>query len=322
MSNYAIMRVAKIKSFDGAKAVENHNTREVEVKHAIKEYTHLNQNIIGTDDIKADIQRILDQKGITKIRKNGVLALEYILTASPGYFGCDQEGYTPDPNDPKLQLWLDGCKDFIFEEFGDSVAQIHLHMDEKTPHLHCVCVPVVRNHIKATERRSNRKYEAYKLSANNWTDGIEKLREKQDLYWTKLAERGTGLERGIKASKNSVDLYKERASRDLEALKIAHQETIQKLEDSINNHRELNYQAKKDLRKEVHEFDELMKRKSNAIQAADRLIFSKRKELKELKEASFQTSKEMEKKLEEFKNAEKAIYEADRKLKKMRGPKL
>ena len=138
--------MAKIKSISGCKAVQNHNERnqKKDMEHVKDEHTHLNQQLFGSKDIEKDVQSRLDELGITKIRKNGV----------------DKEGYVPNPGSIEVVDFQYKALDFLEECFGvDNIVNAHLHMDEKTPHIHAICLPVVENYTKTKERRSNRKYE-------------------------------------------------------------------------------------------------------------------------------------------------------------------
>lgn len=212
--------MAKIKSISGCKAVQNHNERnqKKDMEHVKDEHTHLNQQLFGSKDIEKDVQSRLDELGITKIRKNGVLALEFVMTASPEYFGVDKEGYVPNPGSIEVVDFQYKALDFLEECFGvDNIVNAHLHMDEKTPHIHAICLPVVENYTKAKERRSNRKYEPYKLNASNWVDKKKQLSELQDIYARHMAP--LGLKRGVKKERDTPEKYLDKASPVIEKAK-------------------------------------------------------------------------------------------------------
>ena len=49
--------------------------------------------------------------------------------------------------------WADTCMDFVYNDLGYTKEQVlHsvVHLDEKTPHIHCVVVPFVKKLDKRT----------------------------------------------------------------------------------------------------------------------------------------------------------------------------
>ena len=110
-----------------------------------------------------------------KVRKDAVLALGIILTGS-------HERMLEIQADQKLfQKWKRANYDFVCREFGqENIVRFTLHLDEKTPHIHCIVVPI------SPEGR---------LSARHYINGSEKLEALQDRYAAPMAI--FGLERGI-----------------------------------------------------------------------------------------------------------------------------
>lgn len=51
----------------------------------------------------------------------------------------------------EILKWANGCMDFVYNDLGYTKEQIlHsvLHLDEKTPPIHCVVVPLVKKFDK------------------------------------------------------------------------------------------------------------------------------------------------------------------------------
>lgn len=67
-------------------------------------------------------------------------------------------------------------------------------VDEKTPHIHCVVVPLV----KKLDNRT--KTERYTMSKKQYIKDNIHLSQLQDKYHQRLTEKGFDLERGIKGS--------------------------------------------------------------------------------------------------------------------------
>ena len=69
-----------------------------------------------------------------------------------------------------------------------------VHLDEETPHLHCVVIPL----IKKFDKRTNT--ERYTISKKAYIKDKIHLSELQDKYHKRLTSKGYDLERGIKGS--------------------------------------------------------------------------------------------------------------------------
>ncbi len=49
--------------------------------------------------------------------------------------------------------WANTCMEFVYEDLGyekEQVLHSIIHLDEKTPHIHCVVVPLVKKLDKRT----------------------------------------------------------------------------------------------------------------------------------------------------------------------------
>lgn len=116
-----------------------------------------------------------------KRRKNSVIGVEMLLTASPEYFRPDvsQAGAY---SRSRLEKFTDACMKWLRSRFGEQLASVTLHTDEVTPHFHVALVPLVGG----------------RLNAREMFGGRAKLRELQDSFAQAL--NGLGLERGIRGS--------------------------------------------------------------------------------------------------------------------------
>jgi hypothetical protein len=118
-------------------------------------------------------QAIYDKlKGI-KVRKNAVVALEFIVSASPEFF--KNEYYS-------ASGFLSECEKFLGRRYGwDNMVATNQHFDEQTPHVHILIVPIVEK----TRRWKNRSGEGEtnkerRLCARDLTGDRFKLRQLQD----------------------------------------------------------------------------------------------------------------------------------------------
>jgi hypothetical protein len=193
MSNqYAILRVEKLKTKAEISAMSEHWRRTRNTPNADPKKKKFNRVIMGADDPYKRFCDEVERRGITKFRKNGVLALELILAFSPNYLKNEETGqYRPDAK-KLLNQWVQHTREWVKAKFGDRVMSMHLHGDEKTYHCH-LCL-----HVFELKTRKSGKI-VWGMNARAITGGAEKLRELQDSY--AIAVEPTGLKRGMRGSK-------------------------------------------------------------------------------------------------------------------------
>jgi len=138
--SFAILRTQKLKA-GNLHGSSSHVTRSRETPNADPKRQHLNRVLVGdglrpVDSIQGRVAEITRQRasaGGKKLRSDAVLAVEYILTASPEHFsGKTQE---------EIQAWADHSVKFLTDKHGKNIVSATLHMDEMTPHLHVYHVP-------------------------------------------------------------------------------------------------------------------------------------------------------------------------------------
>ena len=122
-------------------------------------------------------------------KSRSVVADELMFTATHKFFD--------NMSKEEIMRWANTCMDFVYNDLGYRKAQIlhaTLPMDELTPHIHCVVVPLV----KKLDKRTNT--ERYTISKKQYIKDNIHLSELQDIYNLRLRENGFELERGIKGS--------------------------------------------------------------------------------------------------------------------------
>src|SRR5215207_3894714 len=107
---FAILRTAKIKTAGNAGALSDHLERTMNTPNADPDLKHLNRRVIGTGDLKADIAERIGALNITP-RKNAVLGVEFLMTASPEAFA-----YQVRQEEGKKELYGDVQKWKTFEQ--------------------------------------------------------------------------------------------------------------------------------------------------------------------------------------------------------------
>ena len=122
-------------------------------------------------------------------KSRSVVADELMFTATHKFF----DNMSKD----EMLEWANTCIDFVYNDLGytkEQVLHATLHLDEATPHIHCVVVPLV----KKLDKRTNT--ERYTISKKQYIRDNIHLSELQDVYNVRLREKGYELERGIKGS--------------------------------------------------------------------------------------------------------------------------
>ena len=259
--NYAIFRSEPIYTINDLSQIGSHNKREkqaynsnpdIDIERSIdnielvplsekyvkgyyelvKDYRKEHEERMKTEreDRKRTFKQMLD-------RSNNVVADELLFTATNTFF--------KEMNKDDIRKWADTCMEFVYKDLGYKKEQIlhaTVHMDEKTPHVHCVCVVVPL--IKKFDKRTNT--ERYTISKKQFIRDKLHISELQDKYHKRLTDKGFDLERGIKGS--------DRKHIRIKDFKKINRQLEQKI--NVRNDR---------LDKIMNDFDEQMKESKNAI---------------------------------------------------------
>ena len=220
--NYAILRVEPIMTIPDLAQIGSHNKREkkayqsnpnikLELTKNNIELVPLNVKYVkGFDELTKEYKKEHDERMKTE-RANrkkryhemlnsskNVVADELVMTASHNFF--------KDMSREQIKDWADTCMEFVYNDLGYKKEQIlhaTVHLDEETPHVHCVVVPLVKKYDKRTNT------ERYTISKKQYIKDKIQLSHLQDLYHKRLTDKGYDLERGIKGSDNKHIKIKE-----------------------------------------------------------------------------------------------------------------
>lgn len=193
---YAILRTQKLKSGQAVRRSMTHAFREQDTPNADPERTPDNIHIGA-----ADIDQALEQFNARlpdKVRKNAVLAVEYLITASPE----DMHGKTRQEQDAYFRDALDWLKT---KHGAENVVYAGIHRDEQTPHMYAYVVPID---------------ERGKLNCRAFLGGAKALSQMQTDFSQEVGQQH-GLQRGIEGSKarhTTIQQYYSRANQAFEPL--------------------------------------------------------------------------------------------------------
>ena len=173
---YAILRTQKLKATGAVWRSLKHAFREQPTPNADPDKAAKNEHVGATSAAEA-MQKVRDRLP-EKRRKDAVLAIEYLITASPeamqGMGG-------------KSTAYFNDALKWLRERHGRAnVVYAGVHRDESTPHMYAYVVPL----DEGTGR----------LNARRWLGGSKALSEMQTEF-ANVVGALHGLERGIKGSK-------------------------------------------------------------------------------------------------------------------------
>lgn len=181
-TKYCIFRVGeRYKTIKSIKGFEGHMLRTFETPNANKLLEQNNRILKGGFNIVEDVEQYIAG---AKIIKNGVIARDLLLTASPEFFKGRSKGF--------IDRWVQCNMEFLEKHFGENLRFSVLHMDETTPHISALVVPRFEN---------TRGKEQYKLSNRNYFNGKEAMSLWQDKYAQHITAEFKELNRGIKGSR-------------------------------------------------------------------------------------------------------------------------
>lgn len=161
----------------------------------------------GTNTLQERIDaRIKDgYKGKTTIRKDAVTHLNIVLSGSH-----DDMQRIAKSSDKLIEWALHNAK-FIGEKFGfQNIVEFGVHLDERTPHIHCVVVPLTKDG---------------RLSAKEVMGDRRKMSQLQEDYGNAM-QKNFGLQRGIKGSTATHDSVREYYARISQCVDASRNETV------------------------------------------------------------------------------------------------
>lgn len=237
MSDFAVLRIAKITTLNGLSGASSHNARTASsgTNHANNQAPLMGGGVrlvAGREDAIEAWRARTQAVGLNKPRKDAVRALEAVMSVSPAWFSQASQ--------VERQKWLDQSIVWAAELFGKSnILSAYLHDDEETPHLHLLVVPLAEKARKKAGRpRKGREGQNRKtvlnwgLSAADYIGSPEKLVELQTQYAARLSD--LGIRRGrprrtTGAQHLSANTYRAQAADELAGAKAIRSEALNAL---------------------------------------------------------------------------------------------
>lgn len=115
-------------------AQKKHDLREWgDLSHTNPKAKSLNFVLHGSGDCVQDVDTLMETKSVKVRKDNENPYTRIVISASPELF----------EDTKKSKEWINNSLGFLRETWGDGFVYAVLHMDETTPHIHAVVVPIV-----------------------------------------------------------------------------------------------------------------------------------------------------------------------------------
>lgn len=106
--------------------------------------------LVRSDNWYRDIKAQLESRGIKRVRKDAVMAITGVYTASPDWFRTSSR--------EDMIAYLEDCMRFHAKYYGPVISAV-IHMDETTPHLQICSVPITQDgRLSAKDLIGNRQH--------------------------------------------------------------------------------------------------------------------------------------------------------------------
>lgn len=159
--------------------------------HIFEEQTRDNEWLIGgPENFLKTVDDYIEKRGAKCDKRNVKRTTHLAFGLSPEYF---REGYhREDPDgfgkyDPeRLKEFKMAAKQWLDDTFGDDCVAAHLHVDERTPHIHAVIVPTYQKKARVPQkprrRESIEEFEVRKAEAAKKPGRVVVSHHKHDLF--------------------------------------------------------------------------------------------------------------------------------------------
>lgn len=280
---YGTINVKEVHNRD-VKGCEEHNRRQYQADKMPPNIdlsrSHLNTEWIACD--KANFKEAIKEKlsGVT-VRKNAVIALEYVLGASPEFF--ERTG--------KPKSYLNHCIEFVEGRHSpENIVAINMHLDEMTPHVHVLVVPLVEKKVRWKNKKGSGEKTERRLCARDFTGHPNMLRQLQNDFYEHIVPIGvfTGVEfTRYTSAQEQVKTYNARVDYRIAKInklaEISQQQMI-RLERTLEQTRVILNQYEVDLKEKIKLLRQQELDLQRQIEINQQIVREKEKLDKELKE--------------------------------------
>ena len=225
--SYAIIRNTnyKMKNLAGLYRHNERKNTNYSNKEINRQNSKLNYSIKAPystyEKIFKDIRKNYDLKGM--IKKVSNVMCEFIITSNKEFFEVIGEEET--------KRYFQTAYKFVanYNNLGeDFIVSAKVHLDESTPHLHIVFIPVV--HKK--DKNGN---EISKIACSEYWKGKDSYKKLQDSFYSYMTKSGFNLERGNKEENEHIPIEKLKKITNYEVQEMFKETTHHEQEKTTND---------------------------------------------------------------------------------------
>ena len=201
--NYAIIRNVKLKS-DQLNLAGRHNERKnhnYSNEDIVQEITYMNYHLKEpSQTYQKEFESIKEENDLKgQIKSCSNVACEYVITSSKEFF--DEIG------EAETRRYFETAYDFVgeYKNLGkENIISAVVHMDESTPHMHLVFIPVVHTFDKKGEPIK-------KIACSEFWKAKDSYRALQDAFYNYMVDHDFVLARGQPSERDHLSIrdYKE-----------------------------------------------------------------------------------------------------------------
>lgn len=220
--SHAIFRVQGIKTTSDLRGIGKHNLDRISLTNDDIDESRSSENIHLIQSDESYLKKFFktvepmkqehDEKMKTE-RKDRLKSFEAKVNSAKNDIACEflftsNEKFFEGKSKAEITEWAEQSLDFVKKEIGiDEKNILHaiVHMDEKTPHLHVVAVPLVNNYDGRAKRN------VWQINRKHFIRTKNDMSILQDKYFEHMKSAGHNLQRGEKGTERrhlSVDRFK------------------------------------------------------------------------------------------------------------------
>ncbi len=151
MSGAGFLRLKKLRGCGIIGKAARHNRRVIPSEEGTSgsiypERSHLNETLQGpatADDVALLAKELMSKAGITKLRKDAVLGVEFVFSL-PANHQLDEQAFFAD------------CVEWVGEFFGGAILSADIHRDEAQEHCHVLMLPLFENRMNGSDCVGNK----------------------------------------------------------------------------------------------------------------------------------------------------------------------
>lgn len=189
--SYAIIRNEKLTRAEAQgrcvhndRRAKNHTNKDIDVSKSYMNY-YIKKNELNYVKEFDKLKEKYDLKG--QIRSNSIIVCEMVITSDSNFFNKIGEKET--------RRYFEESYKFVcnYNNLGErNILSAVVHLDEGSPHMHLVYVPVIHSKDKDGNNID-------KICCREFWKGRDSYRNLQNAYWSYVKSKGFDLERGLPA---------------------------------------------------------------------------------------------------------------------------